>query len=50
MCNEQIAFFLIDQFEYFFILANNEKKLNNTNAERYFAVETARGYIIINRE
>jgi protein tyrosine phosphatase len=31
-------------------MSNNEKKLNNTNAERYFAVETARGYIIINRD
>jgi protein tyrosine phosphatase len=27
-----------------------QNSTNNTNAERYFAVETARGYIIINRD
>jgi hypothetical protein len=31
-------------------MANNEKSANSTNAERYFAVETARGYIIIDRD
>jgi protein tyrosine phosphatase len=31
-------------------MSNNEKQSNNTNAERYFAVETARGYIIISRD
>jgi len=29
---------------------NNNKITNNSDAERYFAVETARGYIIINRD
>ncbi|CAF0888201.1 unnamed protein product [Adineta steineri] len=29
---------------------NNKKMINNTDAQRYFTVETARGYIIINRD
>jgi protein tyrosine phosphatase len=31
-------------------LPNNNKITNNSDAERYFAVETARGYIVINRD
>ena len=29
---------------------NNNQKLTTNDAERYFTVETARGYIVINRE
>jgi len=31
-------------------LTNNNKTINSADAERYFAVETARGYIVINRD
>jgi len=31
-------------------LTKNNDILNGTDAERYFTVETARGYIVINRE
>jgi len=31
-------------------LNNTNNILNSTDAERYFTVETARGYIVINRE
>ncbi|CAF3413861.1 unnamed protein product [Rotaria sp. Silwood1] len=31
-------------------IINNHQKFNSTDAERYFTVETARGYIVINRD
>lgn len=41
-------------FFFFVILAHsiqkNNKTMNKNDTERYFAVETARGYIVINRE
>ncbi len=40
---------LIDKL-IFILISARQNSTNNTNAERYFAVETARGYIIINRE
>ena len=50
----ELLFFFLAQFKCFLLageqLTNNEKNKNNTNPERFFAVEIAQGYIIVNRE
>jgi len=49
-----LFFFNVIQLVFLLILAPqnlaNNKKINNNDTKRYFAVETARGYIVINRE
>ncbi|CAF3201278.1 unnamed protein product [Rotaria socialis] len=48
--NNKQAFPLLVQNEMPRIIQKNNKTINKSDAERYFAVETARGYIIINRD
>jgi protein tyrosine phosphatase len=48
--NKQLLPLLTEQAMTHTNQTNNDKMINNTDAERYFAVETARGYIIINRD
>ncbi|CAF1675744.1 unnamed protein product [Rotaria magnacalcarata] len=48
--NNKQAFPLLAQNEKPRIIQRNNKTINKSDAERYFAVETARGYIVINRD
>jgi hypothetical protein len=49
----KISFFVFLQLIFFLANGNpatNNPILNSSDTERYFTVETARGYIVINRE